>query len=160
MPQVQWSDELSVGVHVIDADHKMLIDLINQVLAAHEAKRPHDQLAKILAALDEYTDFHFVREEAMMEACGYEGLEEHRKVHEMLRNEVRNIRENHAREPAKVLSDEVLAFLTQWLGRHIMGHDQRYAPSMVGKEQAIAEAHRAFLHHGSVAESADATDAY
>ncbi|MEO5337663.1 MAG: bacteriohemerythrin [Magnetospirillum sp. WYHS-4] len=160
MPAVSWTDDLSVGVHVVDADHKMLIDLINQVVAAAESKRPHDQIAKVLVALDEYVDFHFVREESMMEACGYAGLDDHRKVHEKLRTEVHNIAEHFKREPAKALTDEVLAFLTQWLVRHIMGHDKNYAPAMVGKEQQIAEAHRAFLHHGSYGESADATDAY
>lgn len=160
MTAVKWSDDLSVGVHILDADHRMLIDLINQIVEGAKGGVDAKKLDRVLKALDEYADFHFIREEAMMEACGYPGLAEHRKVHEKLLHQVRNIRDHFARERSKAFTDEVLAFLTQWLTKHIMGHDKSYAPSMVGKEDVIAEAHRPFLTVQSYGESADATDSY
>ncbi len=52
-----------------------------------------------------------------------------------------------------------MLFLTQWLTKHILGHDKNYGQSMVGRESEIAEANRPFLEYHSVAESGEASDA-
>lgn len=160
MTTISWSEELSVGVHILDADHKLLIDLIKRFNGAVASGQGPDKIGRVLKALYEYTDFHFIREEALMKACGYPGLEKHHQVHEKLYARMEDIYAEHARAPSEALSGEIKTFLNQWLTKHIMGHDKRYAPTMVGKEQEIAEAHRPFLRHWSIAESADATDSY
>ncbi len=160
MTTISWSDELSVGVHVIDADHKFLIDLIGRFNQAVASGQGADRIGKLLNALYEYTDFHFIREEALMKACGYPGLAAHGKIHERLCARMEEIRDQHAAAPSETPSDEILAFLNEWLTKHIMGHDKNYAPSMAGKELEIAQAHAPFLRQWSVAESAEATDSY
>lgn len=158
MTAINWSEEYSVGVHIIDADHKMLIDLINQCSTAVSEGHDHAKVDKVLAALYEYTDFHFIREEALMKACEYADLDQHREVHDKLRGQVRDIRDKHATNPTDAMDDEVMTFLTEWLTKHILGHDKRYAPSMEGKEREIAEAHRPFLQYWSEGADAEATD--
>ena len=158
MAVISWSDELSVGVHVIDADHKMIIDLINQLADEVDGNHDADIVGSVLSALYDYTDFHFCREEALMEACGYEALPQHRKVHDALRGRVREIRDLHAANPTMILDEDLMEFMTEWLIKHIMGHDKNYAPDMKGKERQIAEAHRAFIQQDSMAPSADATE--
>jgi len=160
MKTISWSDDLSVGVHVIDADHKFLIDLIKQVNQEVAAPGSAKRIGGLLNALYEYTDFHFIREEALMKACAYPGLADHRKVHEKLCARMEEIRDQHASAPSEAMSGEIQTFLNEWLTKHIMGHDKNYAPSMAGKELEIAQAHAPFLRHFSVAESAEATDSY
>lgn len=158
MAAVTWSEDLSVGVHVIDADHKMLIDLINQFTEAVDNGESHEMVGGVLNALYDYTDFHFTREEALMDACGYADLAAHREVHDQLRGRVKEIRDLHASKPDMVFDDDLKAFMTEWLTKHIMGKDKAYSPSMEGKEREIAEAHRGFIEHLSMAPSADATE--
>ena len=158
MAAIDWTEDLSVGVHVIDADHRMLIDLINQFDEAVSSGHSHEKINGIISALYDYTDFHFTREEALMDVCGYEDLPAHRKVHDTLRARVKEIRDLHAANPDMVIDDDLMSFMTEWLTKHIMGNDKNYAPTMAGKEREIAEAHRAFIEHGSMAPSADAAD--
>ncbi len=160
MKGIEWSEDLSVGVYILDADHKLLIRLINQFNEAVASGQDHAKVAKILAGLYEYTDFHFIREETLMSACGFPAVEAHRQVHVKLCKRMKEIRDTYAKSPTAELAGETRTFLNEWLTKHIMGHDQKYAASMEGKELEIALAHGPLVHHTSVVESAEATDVY
>ena len=141
MPAIEWNDDLSVGVDLIDSDHKTLIDLINLVANSIEARQTAKTIGDVIQLLYEYTEFHFIREEVLMEACGYSDLDNHRKVHQSLKKRVRAIRDQYAKNPDSVNAPEVLEFMTGWLTDHIMGQDMAYAPAMSGR----------FVHRTSLA---------
>ena len=82
MAAIEWSNDLSVGVELIDSDHKTLIDLIKLVANSIEAGQTAKTIGDVVELLYEYTEFHFIREEVLMEACGYSDLDNHRKVHQ------------------------------------------------------------------------------
>ncbi|MEE8393153.1 MAG: bacteriohemerythrin [Rhodospirillales bacterium] len=158
MTTISWSDDLSVGVHILDADHRLLIDLIKQFNGAVDSGQDPDRISAILNAIYDYTDFHFIREETLMKACGYEDVKAHHGVHEKLTGRMKEICQQYAASEGADISDGIKTFLNEWLTRHIMGHDKNYAQSMAGKEQQIAEAHRPFMRQWSIAESAEASD--
>lgn len=160
MTTIEWSEGLSVGVHILDADHKFLINLIKKFNDAAETKQSADRIGKILDGLYEYTDFHFIREEVLMRACGYPDVDAHHNVHVKLCGQMKEICDRHAAAPSEALSNKTKSFLNGWLTKHIMGQDKNYASSMVGKELEIAKAHAPLIHQYSVAESAEATDVY
>jgi len=63
---IQWSDQFSVNIQEIDEQHKVLVDLLNQL---HNAIREHHGRAtsrEILNRLAEYTRTHFLLEESLM----------------------------------------------------------------------------------------------
>ena len=160
MTTIEWSEGLSVGVHILDANHRFLINLIKKFNDAVESKQDADRIGKILDGIYEYTDFHFIREEVLMRACGYSDVDAHHKVHLNLCEQIKEICRRHAVAPSESLSAETRAFLNNWLTKHIMGQDKNYASVMVGKELEIAKAHAPLIHQYSVAESAEATDVY
>ena len=80
MPAIEWNNDLSVGVDLIDSDHKTLIDLINLVADSIEAGQSAKTIGDVVQLLYEYTEFHFIREEVLMEACGYSDLDNHRNT--------------------------------------------------------------------------------
>lgn len=144
MDVITWSDDLSVGIQVIDTDHRLLISLVNQLNEAVADEQGHDTVGSVLNALCDYTAYHFGREEMLMEACGYADLEAHKAVHAELRERVSEIRNLYADNPGMVLGEDLMAFLNSWLQEHIRDRDRLYAPCMKGHEQDIDQANRAF----------------
>lgn len=128
---VDWTKDLETGVTFVDADHKVLINLLNQADACIEQKEESTVLGSVLDALVEYTDYHFLREERMMELSAYEGLSAHATIHRALSRQVRNVYTDYNADPWSVDPGSVRDFLQSWLIDHIMGHDFAYRDACV-----------------------------
>ncbi|WP_448207649.1 bacteriohemerythrin [Azospirillum sp. sgz302134] len=132
---IQWTDDMSVGVDDLDNDHRVLIDLMNQ-LASADARHDHITLEAVLDELVDYTVFHFEREEQYLEQAGYPALAGHRRVHADLTGQVMAIRRRLVSSARNELGDEVLAFLSSWLQEHILKTDALYMPFLVPQARA------------------------
>lgn len=128
MPLITWQDSYSVGVELIDNDHKLLVSLINQLNDAMEGGQGRDVVGSVLNVLVEYTVGHFGREELLMQKGGYPDLEAHRKEHGKLTEQVRVIAERYRAGDTGSVDADLLNFLRTWLTGHILGVDKRYAP--------------------------------
>jgi hemerythrin-like metal-binding protein len=133
MPFMQWSDKLSVSVAILDNDHKRLIELINELHDAMLAGRGKEALSKILDGLIAYTIEHFRREEGMLVNAEYPDLSAHRKEHEKLTQQVRDIQKKYLEGKSLMISMEVMTFLKDWLANHIQGTDKKYSVHLNGK---------------------------
>jgi len=119
---IQWSDNMSIGVENIDKDHKKLIDLINQCINLEQQETAKSSIKEILDELLDYTDYHFKREELLMEQIGYPHITKHQQVHKLLIKEVKQ-RVNKFKQGHMVIQD-LVEFLSAWLEDHIMGMDK------------------------------------
>jgi hemerythrin len=128
MSGFEWKESFSVGCDIIDADHKILISLINQLDDAMETGQARDVVASVLNVLIEYTETHFGREEKLMEISGYPGIEAHKTEHARLTAQVRDIRDRFQRGERRVVDEELMSFLKTWLSGHILGIDMQYRP--------------------------------
>ena len=156
MANIHWTQDMSVGVDSLDNDHRLLLSLVNQLDDAVRAGRGEETVSSILDALLDYAQYHFAREEALLQACRYPDDDAHRHTHQVLRMQVTHIRDRYLANPDTIHDREVLAFLKNWLTSHIMGRDKLYAPFMASKADAVAEADRAFtekLAHEGAAET-------
>lgn len=133
---VEWTKDLETGVTFVDADHKVLINLLNQVDDCIEQVEESTVLGSVLDALVEYTDYHFLREEKMMELSGYKGLDAHASIHRALSQQVRNVYTDYQDDPWSVDPETVRNFLQSWLVDHIMGHDFAYRDACVNNIEA------------------------
>ena len=136
MPFYEWSEALSVGIPLLDADHRALIRLINR-LHDDPAIDPGQVFDHLLA----YIAFHFAREERILEACGFPGLDLHKNEHDAFRWFVRDLRGRHIRGEGAV-AGEMADYLKTWLNNHILIQDMAYRP-FVRDSRAAAEAARA-----------------
>jgi len=125
---IVWSKSYSVNVDQMDKEHQRLIDIINKMYGAMRSGRGKDAIGSILDELVEYTKTHFMHEERLMRESGFSGLDEQRRAHEALINQVIEIQTKF--NAGTALSQEVLSFLKNWLVNHIQGMDKRYGPSM------------------------------
>ena len=82
MVNVEWNDGLSVGVELIDDQHKLLIGKIDNLAKALEEHKDANETMKILDFLMDYTEFHFGTEEMHMQKYNYPGYEKHKLEHE------------------------------------------------------------------------------
>lgn len=127
--QLVWKDEYSVGVKVLDDDHKKLIELLNQFKTAYDYHTSEEYEKQALDALVNYTKFHFNREEDLMEKNEYPGLEAHKKQHQQMIAEVERFVAKYHEQGHEALS-EVSDFLSAWLINHINGTDKQYSQHM------------------------------
>lgn len=123
---VEWSDALSVGIDEIDAQHRTLVDLVNELNSAIEERHGNAAVGEILARLEEYARIHFAVEESVMRLMGYPSLAVHKREHARLTEQLGELRDRFdAGQTA--LGFELMHFLKRWLTTHIMESDQDYA---------------------------------
>ena len=79
MKEITWTNDLTVGIELIDEQHKMLIKHLNDLSQALQSQQGPAKVAATLNFLIDYTNFHFTAEEKHMEANGYPELKNHIK---------------------------------------------------------------------------------
>jgi len=124
----RWSDQLSIKVEVLDQDNRKLFDMIERCREIIKLDSDAEKLGRLLFDLFDYTQYHFDREMAVMEACNMEGLDEHRADHEMMVKKVEQFLS--APEPYVniELPCDLLEFLEGWFINHIMDKDLKLVP--------------------------------
>ena len=126
MDHFKWTQKMSVGVPVIDAQHKKFFELLNSIEDALIKGEGDDAIFEILRELVQYTQFHFQAEEDFMKERFFKDYPEHRAEHmnftEHVKTLVRKYRANEG-----VDASEIRHFMVDWLSKHIMNCDQKYA---------------------------------
>jgi len=132
-----WSDDLSVGIEQIDADHKILVALLNKV---SDHSLGHKEVDEILDEMLGYTLYHFKREEAVMAVCGYTNLARHRQSHQRLAEKAVKLTQKWREQQSPEVIRELLEFLRAWLAKHILEEDKGIVGCAQGFEADIAYA--------------------
>lgn len=132
MAALAWSEAYGVGNAMLDSDHRILINLLNQLHDAAETGQSREVVGTVVNVLAEYTEHHFRREEGLLAAAGYPRLEEHRAAHRELEDKVRALRDRWLGGDRSALDEEVLLMLKKWLTDHILGADKSYQPWIEG----------------------------
>lgn len=121
---MEWNDRLSVGVEMIDGDHKKLVGMVNELHDAIRAARGKEVLGTVLDGLVSYTKTHFGHEEVEMAKFKYPAAAAHLKEHQALTKQVLEVQAKYKAGNHAVLTMEVMAFLRDWLLKHIQGTDK------------------------------------
>ncbi|MCW8847633.1 MAG: bacteriohemerythrin [Sedimenticola sp.] len=129
MSKLEWSDSYSVGVPRLDAQHKVLIRIINQL---EEERRTGGLIVAVFAELRRYVKEHFRDEEVMLEAAGYADLEEHKVGHRQFEEWLTSIEMvyNSGGASAYYIAESVHEFLKDWLITHILAKDMAYKETL------------------------------
>jgi len=127
---VIWTDAIEVGVDALNKDDQILVSMLNRLMCL-AADDP--DVDNIINELIEYTQYHFSREEAIMEACGYLGFERHYNLHRRLIDDVNLHAEAWRNERNQENLNQFRKFLKDWLFNHILKEDTKIAISAKGK---------------------------
>jgi hemerythrin len=123
---IQWKEEYSVGIQVIDDDHKKLISLLNQFISAYDYAMSESYEKDALNNLIDYTKYHFSREEQLMKEHEFPGFEAHKALHVAMFSKVEYFVELYEKQGHNALQ-EISDFLSKWLINHINGTDKEYS---------------------------------
>ncbi len=127
---VEWDESMSVGIEVIDKQHRFLVDTLQEANEKLMNDESGAMLQDIAVNLLRYAIMHFEAEEGLMQRYGYqdaypEESREHIAQHRDFSRKVVAIRDQ-LREGQKVSRIDVLNFLNSWLYNHLLGIDQQY----------------------------------
>jgi methyl-accepting chemotaxis protein len=126
----EWSKRFEIGVPSIDAQHKRLFELANNLHIAMTVGKGRDVLKQSLEDLVNYTVTHFQAEEQLMRRSGYPGLAGHAAMHDALTGKVRDFAAQFGAGGVSV-SLELMQFLRDWLYQHILKSDKQYVPYVI-----------------------------
>jgi len=128
MPLPQWIETLSVGVPLMDLQHRTMIDMLNR-LAGSLDTGTEAMIEQGLDDLIDYARFHFEAEERLMLACDYPDFTPHQAEHRQLMDDILALRQRSGTVPQA--RADIIAILTKWAMRHIIGKDLAYRPYVV-----------------------------
>ncbi|MBN2752757.1 MAG: hemerythrin family protein [Rhodospirillaceae bacterium] len=119
MSRFPWSDDYATGNWVIDIQHRRLLEFADLLFEALDTHRTVDIATEALAALENYTRYHFAEEEAFLASIRAPGLAKHRRAHASLILDVEAMRFNLvSRHPG------VGAQLARWVLTCLVPHMQ------------------------------------
>lgn len=122
--KLEWEEKYSVGVKLIDDQHKTMFETINRLIDVLQAPTK-ELLDDIIKSLVDYKRFHFATEEQYFDQFDYERKEEHKAKH-LEFNETLNKIEEESNHDSIVLAYKLVDFLEDWLINHLMIEDQKY----------------------------------
>jgi hemerythrin len=126
-----WSQDLSVGLDEIDAQHKLLVDIINRVYEALINRASREEASNVLDDLVQYTYVHFAVEESLFRITNYLDYDDHKALHDHLKKQVLRIKQRFDAGEIK-LDLTLMSFLRSWLEDHIKGEDKAYVAHLLG----------------------------
>lgn len=129
---IQWNSKFETGIPTIDAQHKKLVALCNNLHAAimknssESGLKWEDSLASALHECTDYVQTHFHDEEILMKAAGYSGYEKHKKEHEAFTRKILETAQKF--NSISVISAlQFVKFLYDWILSHIAHEDMLFA---------------------------------
>jgi hemerythrin-like metal-binding protein len=136
MVKFAWNDNLSVGIELIDQQHKEWIKHFNCVADCKSAS----QTVKTLNFLIDYTDLHFSTEEKSMLVNKYPHYKEHKKLHDELRYTLNNLVNEYRDEgPTRFLIDSLETLMNNWFVKHIHEADKKFVDFVKENKIKISE---------------------
>jgi hemerythrin len=139
---VEWHDSYSVGIRLVDDQHKELINLTNRLHAASVMGWENSKAAfmsAIRAAVD-YVGYHFSTEEKIMERINYPEYKVHKKEHtDFVKEVLSQVQDFQAGR--KTSANDFVLFLRDWILAHVGVCDKKLGIYLIKlkKEGALSK---------------------
>ncbi len=134
---------MSVGIPELDADHRVLIKIINELVLNSENLAHTKVLRQCLYALLRYAEFHFGREEKVMVACGFPAFDHHKEEHHAFTWQMQDLVrcfDDEVLPAAEIVNDELHEYFKDWWNHHILTEDMAYRSYAEPNSEARAAA--------------------
>ena len=134
-----WNENFQTGIPGIDEQHRKLVELLNK-LASHLAfgvEKP--ELNSIFNELTEYTQYHFITEEAVWEKylSADELSVDHARMHQSFVEDVLKLRGKQDTFANEQVIEDIVVFLTHWLAFHILESDKHLAKIVLSMQLGL-----------------------
>lgn len=129
---IRWTEDLSVGNDVIDSDHRLLMELVNDVARA-AGTGGRLALSRAIRRFRNCINLHFVTEEMFAHMLNLP-FDLHKMAHQNMRTELELMEIGLLRDGMETAHASVMehyaGFLRDWLVRHITEEDMQMKPAL------------------------------
>jgi hemerythrin len=133
MQPIQWNEQFKIDVQEIDEQHKVLLDIFNQIVISVKKNNEWQATSTIVDSLIHHAYRHFATEERYMIKHQYPDLPSHIDKHLDFIKKVTTItREVNEKGPEK--QKEMVAFLAKWYYDHVLVVDKKYSQYLDNKD--------------------------
>ena len=125
---VKWSENYSMGIRIIDDQHKGLLDFVNDLYnhATGHEKEERMYFSSVIQQAVDYIKLHFSTEEKYMIATKFPGYAEHKKHHDdFTLTVVKSVKDFEAGK--RLVLTTFSKFLKDWVLSHIAVVDKKYS---------------------------------
>ena len=124
-----WDDNFNIGLPEIDAQHRRLVQLLNELATSAIFASAGESLRQSFNALLDYTVYHFREEERTWQAyLPDDDLKGgHRDEHRQFIEAVQRLRGEQQDRPVAKVVEHLIGFLVRWLTTHILESDRHFA---------------------------------
>ncbi len=121
-----WTSNLSVGVSMIDDQHKMWFEKAEALFEAGKNNQAKEYVGTLLGFLDEYTKKHFADEETYMLSIKYPGYSEQKAAHTAFIAQLTKLRSDYETSGGNLLVIiNANQMVLEWLTKHISTMDRK-----------------------------------
>ena len=117
--------EMSVGVKMLDCDHRTLFETIKELQTMTAGDVDPRRTGSLLSQLADFTLTHFALEEGMMAATKFSGMALHRLHHQRLAEHVAALA-SHYNRGGLGMGSHSLSFLSELHANHVRQDDLHY----------------------------------
>jgi hemerythrin len=122
---IPWSDILTIGCAEIDAEHKTLVAMFNELANAERNKKGKRVCVNALDAIIEFAISHFKHEAELMAEHHFPDAAQHNLEHVQLIKLARNFRTKFdSGLPGTHI--QIVHFPEDWLTRHVLTSDRAF----------------------------------
>jgi hemerythrin-like metal-binding protein len=125
LKKIAWSERFSVGVAILDDQHKELIRMVNSLIDNQDAGADSEPVADVLQSMTQYAAYHFRTEERLLKEYNYPEYTSHQAEHTDFKTKTARFCMD-AIAHKNALAGEVLTYLSAWLTNHILESDMKY----------------------------------
>ncbi len=125
MGKLVWDESYSVGVNILDKQHAIVFEMLNNLMERDDITVRSEPLTAALTTLTTYAAKHFKTEEQLMKEYGYPKFNEHVKTHMQFRLKIIEL-SNEMLYHKESVPVELFAFLREWWSNHILQEDMQY----------------------------------
>mgnify|MGYP000858726256 FL=1 len=121
-----WTPALSVGVGLIDDQHKTWFEKAEKLFEAGKNNQAKEYVGELLDFLDSYTKKHFADEEKYMLSIRYPGYDEQKKAHTAFIAELTKLRNSYKESGGNIMVIiNANQMVIEWLTKHISNMDKK-----------------------------------
>lgn len=124
---LQWKEEYSIGVELIDEQHKHLFEIGNKIydlLENYLYVDKYDKIVVIINELREYTRYHFKSEEDYMIQMKYPKYFNQKVEHDDFIGKIEEIDLGDLDKNQDKHIRDILTFVFNWILEHILKKDK------------------------------------
>lgn len=121
-----WTEDLSVGVALVDEQHKIWFEKAEQLFDAGKKGQAKEFIGQLLDFLDDYTKKHFNDEENYMRSIKYPEYDRQKSLHTAFITQLENLKKEFRESGGNILVVlNANQMVIDWLVKHISNEDKK-----------------------------------